>query len=156
MYTCQGVKPTIYKNRLSTDGCWHQFSASRNPKFGVGWRRKPDSVQTAPLWYSTTARNSSAVPQLSCVTAQLWSSTAVEQHGCELALGWGGPGARRLCCTSTCTCADLFYASLLFLVGFALLQWDFSVSALAGKRHSLSLVDRDSALFKPKQRGLLY
>lgn len=69
---------------LSTGGCWGQFNPNRNPQFGMQWRRKFYSLQTAQLWYSIAVRtwclcNSSIESQLNYEAAWLWSSIAVRR-----------------------------------------------------------------------------
>ena len=98
-------------------------------------------MQTAQWWYSIAvfsamAENSTAVEQLSSVTAQLQSSTAMKQHGSrpwsEVAPGPGPSPARELC--SAPLLLALLCSALLCLLVCALVPWDvFAVSALAGE-----------------------
>lgn len=81
---------------LSTKGPPHLFNSSRSPQFGMGWRGRLHSVQTAQLW------NRPALEQLDCDTAWLRKSTAVRQLNSDAGplchstgMGhrlWGGSG----------------------------------------------------------------
>lgn len=66
---------TIVVLLLSTNGCWHQFSANRNPLFGGFY-----SAQTAQLWYSS-------------IMIQM---AVNEEHGCGRTWLCGSPWVRLL------------------------------------------------------------
>ena len=59
---------------VSMDGCWHQFNTNRNPHLGAQWRRRLYSVQTAQLWYSTAVEQHSSEVALLCPSTLLYAA----------------------------------------------------------------------------------
>lgn len=65
---------------------------------------------------NSSTENSTIVEQLPHIIAQLWSSSVVEQHSCDVALGPEGLGTYRPCSAPVCTsssgpfCSDLLCA----------------------------------------------
>lgn len=114
------------------------------------------SVQTAQLWYSMAMRIAWLCNSLS-VTAQLWNSMTVKQHGYKEALGLGNPGenslergpslARQLWYAPVCSilpCASLLCSADTALVFQLQLR----------KPHLQPSVERKNALFKPQRVSL--
>ena len=120
-------------------------------------------INSAPIWgvlkketlispnssiVTHNCENSPAVEQFDSASAQLWSSTAVEQHGCEAALGHGGLCSARL----LHLCWPVLCQSL-FLLCPPLLQWDFFSSSwekavsVFGRKGEYTLQAREESAF---------
>ena len=83
------------------------FRCRQESSIWGGVKKETYSVQIPQVWYSTAMRLTELWEQLKSFTAWLWSSMAMEQHGCKAALRWDPSLAKQLCpvlVCSTCSC----------------------------------------------------